>query len=632
MYRIIPADPRSMDPTFSYTVTEATIIDNIFPGYYQYHYLKRNPFELELCLGDRAPRVAQIDVIVKRGGEEVRVRGEEWRFRLRPGLSFQDDPCFEGGKGREVVAADILYAFRRIADPATECPIYPFLEDKVLGLAAFSKRCADQGEAAYSTPVEGLVLDPRDPYVFTIRLNQSYPQLRYLMAMHFTTPIPVEAVRRYGDDFKTHPVGCGPYKLEEYTPRQRIVLVVNPNRRRETYPVAGAPGDADAGLLASAGQPLPLTDRIVFNINRETITGWNLFLQGYLDGYSVSQDNFRQAISQQGNLTPEMREMGVRLGKATGLDVLYFIFNMEDRVLGGYTPQRQKLRQAISLAIDSQTFLDLFSQGYGVQAEWLIPPGIVGHDSGYRNPYRRYDPDLKLAKRLLAEAGYPGGIDKTTGRPLTIVYDNAPADAAGRQEVNLAIKQIERLGIRVESRSRRDVEWQEAVDEGKFQLTAYGWVADYPDAENFAFLLYGPNGVLPGGRRGPNHSGYRNPRYDAIFEKMRAMADGPERVELIRQLREISQEDCPLIYREHTETLQLFHSWLKNVKPHPVSNDWLKYRGLDPAQRARMQREWNRPVYWPSLSIVGLLVLGSVPAIRFIGKHRRRRLRREGAA
>ena len=103
------------------------------------------------------------------------------------------------------------------------------------------------------------------------------------MTMSFTTPIPHEAPERYGSNFARHPVGSGPYVLDEYCPRLKIVLKINPNRNREVYPSDGMPGDREAGLLKDAGKQLPLADKIVFRILKESLTAWNLFLQGYLD-------------------------------------------------------------------------------------------------------------------------------------------------------------------------------------------------------------------------------------------------------------------------------------------------------------------------------------------------------------
>lgn len=626
-YRFIPDDPRTLDPTRSYRVDEARIVDLICPSFYQYHPFKTAPYELQLALGAEEPKREPYVYTETVDGKPKSIRGEQWTFRLKKGLRFQDDPCFAGGKGREITAKDLHFSFLRMADPSTNCPIRSFIEDKIVGyskLVEENGKRAEKGQPAnFDAKVDGVQLDPNDPYTLRIRLNQPYPQLRYLMAMHFTTPIPREGVEKYGKEFARRPIGCGPYTLEKYFPRQRIVLKINPNRRPEIFPSDGDPGDRELGLLADAGKQVPLSDEIHFLTVREATTAWNLFTQGYQDVYTIQQENYAKAMSRAGQLSPDMQAKGMKLFKATGVDFYYFGFNMRDPVVGGYTPEKRKLRQAISLAIDSQQFIDLFSQGHGKPAQFLIPPGLAGYDPEFKNTYR--SGDLDLAKRLLAEAGYPGGISQKTGDRLSINYENPASSSAERQSIQLAIKQVARIGVTLVSRSFRDVVWQDKLDKGQFQFSAYGWVADYPDPENFLFLLYGPNR-----RPGPNATAYDNPKYNRLFEQMRSMDDGPERLALIKRLRDIAAEDCPLIYREHTEDLFLTQPWIRNVKPHGMANDSMKYRGVDGPMRAGLQQEWNKPILWPAILLIAVLIAGSIPAAAVVNRRRNRRLRRSG--
>jgi oligopeptide transport system substrate-binding protein len=625
VYTALGDDPKRLDPSVSYLVSEGQILSLIYQSFFQYHYLKQSPLTLELALGAEMPTRKPAPAWAMKAGQKVPRRGELWSFRLKRGIRFQDDPCFPGGKGREVVAADIIYSFKRMADPGVPCPVLPFFLDKVVGMQEYNDHQRGRAEkkqpADYNRPMEGLQTDPNDPYVFRILLNQPYPQLRYLMAMNFTAPIPREAVEHYGADFRRHPVGCGPFVLDEWSPKRRLVLKRNPNYREEFYPSEGDPGDREAGLLADAGKRLPMVDGIVYTIMKENLTGWNLFLQGYMDAWSIPKESFSQVVSTQGTLTPEMTAKGMRLGRSNDPNIYYLAFNMRDPTVGGYEPKKRKLRQAISMAIDVQSSIDLFNSGLGRQAQFLIPPGIFGYDEEYQNPYRRFD--VAAAKKLLAEAGYPDGIDPKTGQKLAISYDNSAISPAERQHVQFMMKQFDRINVKLVSRSWRPEVWQDRVDKGQFQIIHYGWLADYPDPENFVFLLYGPNR-----RPGPNSSGYDSPEYNRLFEQMRSIDDGPQRDAIIKRMREVAVEDCPWVFEYHAEGLSLQHGWMQNVKRHPIALDGLKYRRIDVDRRAELRQAWNRPVYWPLVALAALLLVGSLPAMATVRGRQRRRLRR----
>jgi oligopeptide transport system substrate-binding protein len=647
LYRSMGDDPKSLDPTFSYTVDEAYICDLIYPSFYKYDYLKREPYVTRLNIGAKEPTKVPYPFQDKDGKS---VTGEKYTFTLRPDLRFQDHPCFltgddlkrakeaqeSGGKpekagpGRAITAKDVIYAFKRMADPETQCPVASFVADKIIGFQEYSDAFAKDKAANYSKEIPGVQQDPNDPYTFHVLLNQPYPQLKYIMAMHFTAPQAREAVEFYGrEEYARNPVGSGPYKMAEYRPKQRIVLEKNPNCHKAYYPTEGMPGDKEAGLLDDAGKELPLPEKVVFNFHKENVTAWNLFQQGYLDAAAVGRTNYQQAMTAGGELSEDMKRRGIVLNKSTGVNVYYLAFNMSDPVFGGYTEQKRKLRQAISLTINAQEFIDIILQGNGLAAEWLLPPSIYGYDEAYKNPYRTgtgdYDRNLEKAKKLLAEAGYPDGNDSKTGQKLVLHFDNTAIDPDGQQTVGILSKMIERIGVKVESRTTRPNVFQDKLLKGQHQFILYGWFADYPDPENFVFLLYGPNK-----KPGPNSADYASAEYDKVFEGMRSLEDGPERLKLIQKLRDISTEDCPWIPVYHTVSLALNHSWLKNVKAHPLANDFNQYRRVDADERAKKQREWNQPNYWPLVALAILIVGGSLPAANVVKNRVNRRVRKAG--
>ena len=654
-FATIAGDPTSLDPSVAYDVDSESILANIDDTFLQYHYLKRSPVELIPSMGARMPErtsytFTEMTPEMNAKGDPVRgadgrpglhpvVRhGEIWTFTLKRGLYYADNPCFRGGKGREVTAADFVYSLKRMADPSVNCPILSYMAPHVLGLQAFFDSEEARMEAAKTkekhggkpyvcnmdTPVAGLQVDPADPYTFRIILRDAYPELKYLMAMTLTAPIPREAVAYYngGDhgQFRQHPVGAGSYYLAEWSERERLVLKRNPSYRSEVYPSDGMPGDVEKGLLEDAGKPLPLNDEIIYSIIKETIPGWNLFLQGYLDSFGVPKEAFNKVVTTRGDLSPDMKARGIHMETATDMDVFYLAFNMDDSLVGGYTPARRKLRQALSLAIDSPEIIDIIMNGRGIPAQSVVPPGLFGYDPSYKNPYMQTN--LDKAKRLLAEAGYPGGIDPATQQPLVINFDTASSTPEGREETGLVIRQLDTLGINVIERPSMYNVFMGRVAEGQFQMCLFGWNADYPDPENFYLLFYGPNKGP-----GPNTARYSNPEFDRLYKQMAAMDNGPDRLQVIDRMRQMVQEDCPWIFLYHTQAYILRYDWVKNALAHPVAMNTAKYVRIDHAVRFRDQEKWNHPDYLVVALFFGMLFLGTVPAALIVQSNHRKSAR-----
>ncbi len=633
-------DPKTMDPTTAGDSVSSNVIDVIFPSFYKYHYLKRKPLVLELGLGAELPKRTDATVVFselpKLGAKDApetassnpkTSKGEKWTFRIKKGLRFQDDPCFPGGKGREITADDFIFSLKRQGDPRIEGGLSETFADLVPGFRQFSKtnqqRLKSGGKVDYGVPISGLERDPVDPYSFSITFRHKYPQIEFQMARHYTSPLPHEAIEKYGAEFARHPVGCGAFYLEEYRPRSRIVLRANPNRMKEYYPFEGSPGDEELGLLEDRGKLLPFVERVQFNIIRESITAWNFFLQGYLDSSAVTQTNFEQAIgaSGAGKLSEEMSGKGIKMTHSPRMNILQLGFNMTDNQVGGYTEKHRKLRQAITLSVDSQEFIDLAALGVGTPAQTMLPPSVVGYDPSYRNPYRQ--PNLEKAKALLSEAGYPNGIDSETGKKFVLVWENANVTPSARQMTAIIKKQIERLGISVDTRSVPFSVITTHIRQGLFQFTDMHWTADYPDSENFYFLLNGPDM-----RPGQNGTAYDNPEYNRLFALLQPMPEGEERQKILKKLRDIAVEDCPQVYLSHAEDLILMQTWTKNYKPHPVSNEVYKYRRVDGSLRKKLRESWNQPLYWPVLVAIGLFALINIPTLGVIRKRSSRKIRR----
>ncbi len=620
--------PRTLDPAVAYTTSAHAVTGNVYDTLLEYHYLKR-PYTLIPGLAMGVPEA-----------QPLPDGGVAYRFELRSGALYQDDVCFAAageGKTRPVVAGDVAYELARIADPEVNSPVTePF--SNLVGFRNFSSRLEEQrSDASFAEwpahkqyaevgPIEGVrVLGENE---LEIVLEAPYPQILYWFAMPFTAPVPWECVEYYNgqegrDHFADHPVGAGPYQLVLYDKQARIVLEMNPNwygvRHPEwkapgaLYPFEGEPEDVTAGRLDPelVGRPLPRIERLEFRREKESIPAFNKFLQGYYDVSGIIRESFDKVIRED-RLSPEMAELGIKLEKSVTPGVYYIGFNMDDGVVGGSTGERgRKLRQAMSLAVDTEEYTRLFFNGRGVPAQSPLPPGIFGYEADYRNPYREVN--LDRARKLIEEAGYPGGVDPETGKPLKLTFDSYDTSAQGLIRYQFFVNAWHKLGLDVEIAATNYNQFQEKVRNGAYQIFQWGWIADYPDPENFFFLLWSE--MARSKNEGPNTANFSNLRFDKLFLAMKSRENDIERQEIIREMTQILESECPWIELFHPEDYVLYHGWLKGVKPAGMSYPTAKYRNIDPQGRSVQRAAWNEPVLWPAYALLGLTVAIVIPGI-----------------
>jgi ABC-type transport system substrate-binding protein len=295
---------------------------------------------------------------------------------------------------------------------------------------------------------------------------------------------------------------------------------------------------------------------------------------------------------------------------------------MLDPVVGGYSERKRKLRQAISIAIDYEQYILIFLNGRGVPAQGPLPPGIIGHRPGCagRNEYV-YDcvdenlqrKPIEIARRLLAQAGYPDGRDVQSGKSLLLYFDTPATGPQEKANIDWMRKQFQKLNIQLEPRATDYNRFQEKMRKGDAQIFRWGWNADYPDPENFLFLLYSPNKKV--GNNGENASNYESPEFDRLFERMKNMNDSPERARLIDRMLKIARRDAPWVWGLHPKRFTLHNAWVYNVAANNMANNTLKYIRLDPALRTAKRQEWNQPIVWPVTVLGIILALGVVPAV-----------------
>jgi len=681
LYASFAERPNHLDPAQSYSSNEVVFTGQIYEPPLQYHFLKR-PYQLEPLTVTRMPDPYYLDKAGQRLPDDAAVEQiaySVYDIEIRPGIHYQPHPAFareaDGhylyhdigeadlasvGKlsdfkhtgSRELVAADYVYQIKRLAHPRLHSPIFGLMADYIVGLRDYAGtlKAADESGTASAFlnlndyPLEGA--EVIDRYRYRVKLHGKYPQFRYWLAMPFFAPVPWEADAFYSRPgmkernitLDWYPIGTGPYMLTINNPNRQMVMQRNPNFHGENYPSEGDPGDVEAGLLQDAGKPLPLVDTVIFSLEKETIPYWNKFLQGYYDSSGVSSDSFDQAIRIGSggdiSLTADLQRKGVKLNTAVSASIYYMGFNMLDPVVGGDSERARLLRQAISIVMDYEEYISIFANGRGIAAQGPLPPGIFGYVNGEAgvNPYvydwSKHGPlrkPVSYARKLLAEAGYADGRDMQSGKPLVLYVDTpagGPDDAA---RLNWLRKQFSKLDIQLQIRDTDYNRFQDKMRKGTAQIFQWGWNADYPDPENFLFLLYGKNSKVE--HNGENAANYVNPEYDRLFEEMTNMDNGPQRQAVIERMIKILRHDAPWVFGFHPKEFVLYHQWYHNAKPNLMANNTLKYRRIDPALREQKRHAWNQPVLWPLGLLLLLLVLIVIPAVIGYRRHEAERVR-----
>ncbi|KTC76665.1 ABC transporter substrate-binding protein [Legionella bozemanae] len=657
-YSSFSEQPKTLDPALSYSSNESLFIAQIYEPLLQYDYLKR-PYQLAPLIASQMPQLRYLDAqgnLLPENSQEAPAYSV-YTINIKKGVYYQPHPAFaKDAEGsyfyhhvtsdyldeedinqlsdfkhtgtRELIVDDYIYQIKRLANPALSSPIYGLMSDYIVGFAEYGKTLPKGNKYIdlRKYPLKGL--KKLDDYSFEITLKGKYIQFLFWLAMSFFSPVPWETDYFYSQPgmldnnitLSWFPVGTGPFMLVKNNPNRNMVLQKNPNFREEYYPSIGSDEDKKLGYLNNAGKRIPFIEKAIFTLEKESIPRWNKFLQGYYDSSVIGADSFDQAIHTnrygKAELTPEMQKKHMYLTVELQPTTYYMGFNMLDKVVGGTSERARKLRRAISIAVNYDENIAIFHNGRGIAAQGPIPPGIFGYKEGKEgiNPYvyewkndeavRR---PISDAKQLMAEAGYPDGIDPATGNHLILNYD--VTTSGGPQDKSLfdwMRKQFAQIGIDLNVRATLYNRFQEKMRTGDTQIFSWGWVADYPDPENFLFQLYGANGKVK--FSGENAANYQNPEFDRLFNLMKNRQNDTQRQQIIDEMISIVRSDAPWIWGIHPEEFILSQSWVSRIKPNTMFSSTLKYIEINVPERNRLRFAWNQPVFWP-LGLLFLLIL-----------------------
>lgn len=528
----VGSEVKGMDPIYANDMYSSNEVARVYESLLQYHYLKR-PYQLAPNLAEALP--------------EVSSDGLTYTFKIKKGIVFQNDKAFPGGTGRELVAADFVYSIKRLADPKLQGLGWWTIDGKIKGLNEWRENNSKADKVNYEEVVEGL--KALDTHTLQFTLTKPYPQFLYALAMTFTSAVAKEVVEFYGDEFLNHPVGTGPFVLPEFKQTNRIEYTKNPTFREKTFPCDSSE-EFQKIAKEYCGKKLPLVDKIVINILKEDQPRWLNFQKGNLDFIAIPKDNFDAAVTPTNELAADLSKKGIELMIQPSLDVTYTAFNHDLELL-----KNKKLRQAMSLAYDVNTSNQLFYNNRALPAQSVVPPGIAGHINGYVNPFRGTGKaeQIEQAKKLMAEAGFP------EGKGLKELTYDCPSSTVSRQIGEFFRQQMAQIGVKIKVVQNTWPELQNKIDRRQVELWGIAWGADYPDAENFLQLLYGPNRSP-----GANGSGYDSAEFNQLYASAAVLQDSPERTALYEKMVRMAAEETPWIFGVHRQSYVLKHNWLKN--------------------------------------------------------------------
>jgi oligopeptide transport system substrate-binding protein len=533
-------DPAKVQDYYSQAVNEA-----IFETLLTYDYLAR-PAKLVPRAAEALPTVSD--------------QARTYVFRVQKGIYFATDPAFKG-KRRELTAEDYVYTIKRFKDPVIHAPYESFI-DGIVGLEALKKDAEKTGKFDYDRKVEGL--QALDRYTLQVKLKATDYSFPYLIAMPIFGAVAREVIEAYADDTNAHPVGTGPYRLQQWRRSAKIVLEANPDFRGIVWSAQPGSDPGDQQIVAAMrGKTMPQIGVVDISIIEEQQAAWLAFQNGELDVLDL-REQFAPIAIPDAKVNAALAAKGVRLDRSTDPDINYTFFNMTDPDFGGFARDKIALRRAILMAFDNAEYIRVIRKQQAMEAQYPIPPGVVGHDPTYRTslPY-----DLELANKLLDFFGYRRDADGyrrwPDGRPLLWHYSSTPS-SRDRELDELWQKSVERIGIRVQIDKNKFPE--ELKRERACQLLSRtaSWIADYPDGDDFMQLLYGPNS------KQNNNACFQMPQWDRIYEKTRAMPPSPERDQLYRQLWRMAEVNGVWKLHDTRYRNMLVQPWVIGYKKHPI--------------------------------------------------------------
>ena len=432
---------------------------------------------------------------------EISEDGKTYTFHLRSDVKFHDNECFEGGKGRSANARDVVFSLKRIIDKKTASPGAWIFNNSVDSVEPF-KAINDS--------------------TFQLKLLKPFRPMLGILTMQYCSVIPEEAIKKYGADFRAHPVGTGPFRFKNWKEGTALILVKNENYFEKD----------------EQGISLPYLDGIKISFIDNKKTEYLSFKQKELDFInSIDASYIDEVLDEDGNMKAELKDK-FNLLKTPYLNTEYLGFLTTGKNESENPYVNKKLRQAINYGFDRREMLKYLRNGVGKPAEsGFTPFGLPSFDA---EKVKGYTYDLEKAKQLLKESNF----DKANNK--LVLYTNETY----KEYALFITKQLEKIGLNMRVEISQPSILREWMSQGKVQFFRGSWLADYPDAENYFAVFYSKNGSPP------NYTRFSNKQFDALYENALIENDDTKRFELYREMEKIIIDEAPVVPLYYDEVLR----------------------------------------------------------------------------
>ncbi len=557
-------DPAQVSDLYSRTITAG-----IFDAPLRFDYLAR-PVRLKPSTAQALPEIS----------EDFKTL----TFRIKPGIYFADDPAFKGRR-RELTAADYIYSIKRHYDPVNKSSNLYILENALLPGLSELRQDALKNKKPFDYDREVPALKLLDRYTFQVRTELGDPRFINNFADAMLGAVAREVIEAYPGKTMEHPVGTGPWRLAEWRRSSLIVLEKNPNFRDVFY--EETPDPADTRMVEAAarlkGRKLPMVDRVEIAVIEENQPRWLSFLRNEFDLVDDVPQEFLPLYMPQNKLAPDLAKRGMQAVRYARADLYLSYFNMEDPVVGGYTPEKVALRRAISLAVDLDKVIRLPRRGQAIPAQGPIPPGTFGYDPTFRSEMSQHN--VGRARALLDLYGYvdkdgDGWREQPDGSPLVIEYTTEP-DGEKRALAELWQKALDAIQVRLKFRFGKWPENLKAANAGRLQMWGVGWSATAPDGDAFLGLGYGPN------KGQSNKSRFDLPAYNKIYARQKRLPNGPERQALMTEAQRLLVAYMPFKAEVHRIYTDMAQPWVIGYDRNIYMRDFWAFVDIDVEQQTR---------------------------------------------